>query len=483
MARGNKRFDDRTNLDKRTQYSCYHSRGHWLRSARLGYFRTHLYTPSDSDLIRVEDFFAVDVRVGSKADIGLLPIDVRFTPESGHCRVTVGCLLCARSRHPVGDKADCEVHDRPPISGVISFLTLQGVNSQGRAQDLAGATMTKSGDDDKVYPVAKLAVIVDALAVEGISPADALEGVRLSKEAIASPATRVSLNQVIECYRNADRLSRDPYFAYNAGLRLHVSAYGMYGFAILSSMSYRQTMQFAMQYHQLATPLTTIDFSERDGYGGWTITPLPNVRVDARLYKFLVEMQFGIFLSLHRDIMGPSFAARELHVTYGPPADAPKYLGIGSLVLFGQSENRFLFDAAWLDGTPNLGNEITYSTVVGLCDGLMEEFRLHIGLIGKVRQALMTKLMRATSFDDIANSLNMSPRTLRRRLREENTSFRKLVDELRMDMAIKYLRDTNLTVEDIAEALGFSDAANFRHAFRRWTKAAPHDFRGISGRA
>jgi AraC-like DNA-binding protein len=113
----------------------------------------------------------------------------------------------------------------------------------------------------------------------------------------------------------------------------------------------------------------------------------------------------------------------------------------------------------------------------------MEEFRLHIGLIGKVRQALMINLMRATSFDDIANSLNMSPRTLRRRLREENTSFLKLVDELRMDMAIKYLRDTDLTVEDIAEALGFSDAANFTHAFRRWTKAAPHDFRGISGRA
>jgi AraC-like DNA-binding protein len=343
--------------------------------------------------------------------------------------------------------------------------------------------MIQPGPDEKIYPVVKLATVVDALAAQGISPADALEGVRLAKDAIASPATRVSLNQIIACYRNADRLSRDPHFAYNAGLRLHVSAYGMYGFAILSSMNYRQTMQFVMQYHQLATPLTTIDFYEQDGYGGWTITPVPNVRVDARLYKFLVEMQFGISLSLHRDVMGPSFAARQLHVTYGPPADAPRYPEIfGSAVLFGQSENRFLFDTAWLDGTPNLGNEITYATVLGLCDGLMEEFRLRIGLTGKVRQALMLNLMRATSFDDVAKSLNMSARTLRRKLREENASFRKLADALRMDMAIKYLRDTDLTVEDIAEALGFSDAANFRHAFRRWTKAAPHEFRGIAGR-
>ena len=77
----------------------------------------------------------------------------------------------------------------------------------------------------------------------------------------------------------------------------------------------------------------------------------------------------------------------------------------------------------------------------------------------------------------------MGERTLRRKLREEGTSFRELVDQLRMDMAIKYLRDTDLTVEAISESLGFSDAANFRQAFRRWTNAAPQAYRNISGKA
>jgi AraC-like DNA-binding protein len=257
----------------------------------------------------------------------------------------------------------------------------------------------------------------------------------------------------------------------------------MYGFAILSSMNYRHTIHFAMKYHQLATPLTEIHFEEEGGCGIWTFTPLPHSRVNARLYKFLVEMQFGTILSLHRDVMGPSFAARELHVTYGPTDDARKYPNtFGCPVLFHQSVNKFIFDAAWLDGTPKLGSEITYSMVVGLCDGLMEEFELRIGLVGQVRQILLANRMRPTSFSDIAGHLNMSARTLRRKLREENTSFRRLADDLRMQMAIKYLRDTDLTVEDIAEVLGFSDAANFRHAFRRWTKTAPHQFRAISGK-
>jgi AraC-like DNA-binding protein len=340
--------------------------------------------------------------------------------------------------------------------------------------------MITTGSDDKIYPVVKLAAVIDALAAEGISAEDALSGVRISKSAVSLPATRVSLNQVIECYRNADQRSQDPHFAYHAGLQFHVATYGMYGFAILSSMNYRQTMHFAMKYHQLATPTTEIDFTESGGYGIWKFTPVPHSRIDARLYRFIVEMQFGITLSLHRDIMGPSFAAREFRVTYGAPDDAPKYPGIfGCPVLFGQPENSLVFDGAWLDGTPKLGNEITYATVVGLCDGLMEEFSLRIGLVGKVRQVLLANLMRAISFGEVAKHLNTSVRTLRRKLREENTSFRNLADELRMQMAIKYLRDTDLTVADIAEALGFSEEANFRHAFRRWTKAAPHQFRDI----
>jgi AraC-like DNA-binding protein len=340
----------------------------------------------------------------------------------------------------------------------------------------------RTGPEDKVYQVVKLAMVIDALAAERISVEDALAGVSISREAASSPATRVSINQIIECYRNADRLTHDPHFAYNAGLRFHFTDYGMYGFAMLSSTNYRRTMQFAMQYHQLATPLAEIDFKEASGCGIWTITPMAHPHIDASLYRFLLEMQFGITVSLHRDFMGPSFAAQELDVTYGAPDDAPKYSEMfGCPVLFSQSKNQLRFDAAWLDRTPNLGNEITYLTVVELCDRLMEDLQLRLGLAGKVRQHLLTNLMRPVSFSDVASNLNMSARTLRRKLREEKTSFRNLVDELRMEIAIRYLRETDLTVEHISELLGFSDVTNFRQAFRRWTKVAPHKFRKMSG--
>ena len=337
--------------------------------------------------------------------------------------------------------------------------------------------------EDKIYPVGKVALILDALAAAGIATEGALKRIGLPKTAISSPATRVSLNQVIDCCCYAVEHAPDPHFAYRTGLRFHVSAYGMYGFAILSSVNHRRTMQFAVKYHQLATPLTTLEFTESDGYGIWLFSPPSHARIDARLLQFIVELQFGIIVSLQRDIMGSTFSPREFQVTYSPSHEVQNYASaFKAPVLFGQPANRLLFDSSWLDGTPTFGNEITHSVIVDLCDAQVEEFKLAKGLVGEVRRLFMKNPGQPMRFEHVAQSLNMSVRTLRRRLREENNSFRQVVDELRRDMAVRYLRETDLTVEDIAEALGFSNATNFRQAFRRWTKAAPHEFKNAGNR-
>src|ERR1700731_552266 len=338
--------------------------------------------------------------------------------------------------------------------------------------------MTKLGPNEKLYPVVKIAMLVDALKDEGVAPKDALAGIRVSETQLGSPAVRVSANELIQSYCNAIRLSRNPHFAYQTGLRFHVSTYGMYGFAILSSTDFRRTMAFAVEYHQLAAPLVDVQFSEQDKVAVWTMSPFPFPQVDAPLYKFIVELQAGVHVSLHRDVMGQSFGVSELQFTFGRPRAAKNDVRIfGCPVLYGQPENKILFDRNWLGRTPNFGNEVTYSEVLQLCDKLLTELELNTGMAGKVRKIFLACLGQPTSFDLIAERLGMSSRTLRRKLEQEGTSFRELIDELRAQGAIKYVRDTDLTVEDIAFALGFSDAAAFRHAFRRGPKRAPHEYR------
>ena len=195
--------------------------------------------------------------------------------------------------------------------------------------------MIEIGWEQRIYPAAKIAIVVDALADEGVPVVDALRRTSLSPSDLRSPTTQVSVNQVIESYRNAVRLSHAPHFAFEAGLKTHVSSYGMYGFAILSSMNFRETMHFAVKYHQLATPVVKLQFREEAGRVDWTIDPLPHPAIDGRLYRFIVETQFGILVSLHRDIMGSAFYPAALDMTFAAPEPEDHYArALGCPVVF-----------------------------------------------------------------------------------------------------------------------------------------------------
>jgi AraC-like DNA-binding protein len=77
----------------------------------------------------------------------------------------------------------------------------------------------------------------------------------------------------------------------------------------------------------------------------------------------------------------------------------------------------------------------------------------------------------------IADMLNLSPRTYRRRLDDEQLSFQKLLDQVRGEHATRYLQNTRLPISSIAYMVGFSDASNFRRAYLKWTGLSPREVR------
>jgi AraC-like DNA-binding protein len=230
--------------------------------------------------------------------------------------------------------------------------------------------------------------------------------------------------------------------------------------------------------HSLAAPLATIEFNEKNGFGSWTIEPNIHAAIDPQVYRFITEMQIGIHISLMRDIMGDAFTPDRISVVY-PEADdfsLPADL-IGCRVRFASEFNEIVFRSSWLDPAARLGNRTTYPMIVALCDDLLNELKLRIGIAGEIRALLLRDITDPLTLAAIAKALEMSDRSLRRQLREQGISFRGLLDELRMQIALKYPRTTSLTNEDIALALGFSDTANFRRAFRRWTNESPNEIR------
>jgi AraC-like DNA-binding protein len=98
-------------------------------------------------------------------------------------------------------------------------------------------------------------------------------------------------------------------------------------------------------------------------------------------------------------------------------------------------------------------------------------------LLQDIEIIIKTSLGDHPSFDMLASAFNMSGRTLRRQLAGAGTSYQKLVDGFRCDYAIECLQEGTMSTEDIADGLGFSDVANFRHAFKKWSGSAPTAYR------
>ena len=104
------------------------------------------------------------------------------------------------------------------------------------------------------------------------------------------------------------------------------------------------------------------------------------------------------------------------------------------------------------------------------------------GVTGQVRQFLLGATGLTASLEDVANQLAMAPRSLHRRLTEEGTTFRKLVEAERKQLAGQLLENTEMKQEDLAFQLGYADSTAFASAFRGWFGLSPNEYRKVSKR-
>jgi Arabinose-binding domain of AraC transcription regulator, N-term len=95
--------------------------------------------------------------------------------------------------------------------------------------------------------------------------------------------------ELMTACKNAIRLPSDPHLPYRVGTSIHLSAYGMYGFAICCCPDFRKAMAFAEVYHALAAPLATIEFTDEKGVASWVIEPNARAATDPQLYRLALN--------------------------------------------------------------------------------------------------------------------------------------------------------------------------------------------------
>lgn len=316
---------------------------------------------------------------------------------------------------------------------------------------------------------------VDLAAARGVSRSALLERSQLDLHALEDQDQRIPLAKMVTLIRAAKELCRDPALALHFGETIDCAQYSV---ASMISHACETVADALAQRNRYGRLMADVECDAPDRYllertqgGVWLI----DTRKNPNEIPELTEAFFARVASAARQQRETPFL-QAAHFTHAEPAYRAEYDRIFQVPLvFGSQRNALLMDAAWLQQRIALAPSYVFGILSAHAEALLESLEGSKTLRGRVESLLMPILHTGdTSIEKTAGKLGLSRQTLFRRLRAEGVTFKRVLDELRHTLALQYLRGQRVSVNETAYLVGFSDAASFSRAFKRWTGARPH---------
>ncbi|WP_252273033.1 AraC family transcriptional regulator [Pseudomonas subflava] len=314
----------------------------------------------------------------------------------------------------------------------------------------------------------------------GLSLDVCLQGTGLDWRLLADPGAEVDAEQELRLVRNlVQACGQRPGLGLPLGRRYRLNSYGIWGFALLASPSFRDAANLGLRYLDLTYAFHGMRLEERDEE---VHLLLEDQDVPTDLRGFLLERDLSGMLQVLRELFHRDLPILRVELDLQQPADPRPFVEeIGVLPLFERPHNRFVFPRHLLDLPLAGAHPQAAQLCEEQCQRLLAKRSQHDGLAGRIRALLLERPGRLPDMEQVAASLHMSSRTLRRRLDEEGSHFRQLLDEVRQALAGELLATGGLSLEEIAERLGYGEVSNFIHAFKRWKGVAPRQFQRTAG--
>ena len=320
-----------------------------------------------------------------------------------------------------------------------------------------------------------------AVAVEmGVSVSDVLADTSVVAPDLDDPEADVSSADEITMARNLLRHAPEPSgIGVAVGSRINLTNLGMFGFAAMASGALRELISVGLRFFSLTTLHSSILLSERQADCEIAIdaSHLPPPTCAGSSWSVTLRRSWQQCRFVH-----PVLARHARRICVELAADEEFLRPLLDTVAIRDIE----FDCArtvvrvprgMLDEPLPQADPHTLAVCIAQCEQILERRRRRHGLSAQVRSELLSAPGEMPGLDAVAASLHMHPRTVRRRLAEEGTSFRALTNDVRATLATELLSQVGLTVEQVARRLGYAETAAFNHAFSRWFGLAPNEYR------
>jgi AraC-like DNA-binding protein len=325
------------------------------------------------------------------------------------------------------------------------------------------------------HPIIGVAILCDVLRELDIDPGPVLTESGIDPAIVSDPGATVKASQELAFIRRSGLVSNIGDLGLRAGRRHHFTLFGMWGFALAASPTLDDAIRIGLRYIDLTHTFLR-----------WTYVPLPQEpRIElleaGRLgaaRRFVIDRDMSACVTLLQDLTGNRQAIQGADFPFQAPGDHERYESVfGSGVRFGTARAALHIDASRLQVPLPQANALAASLAEEQCRRQLEGRGAGSGTAGRVRSLLLDRTNGLQALPEVAAAFSVSVRTLRRRLDAEGTSYRKVLDQVRQDLALQYLDNTSLRIDEIASRLGYGEAAGFCHAFRRWRGESPGRWR------
>ena len=321
--------------------------------------------------------------------------------------------------------------------------------------------------------IAGVVVLVEVGRARDVPAATMLSGTGLRVGDLDDHERLVTAAQELRVVRNLRRAA-PAVSGVEVGRAYHVSTFGILGFALLSSRTLLEALNAALRYIDLSFTFAIPDPTLEDGR---LVLAVDEHRLPADVRDFLVERDLAAIHSVAGELLTRPLPLLDLELAApGPSAPSTDDVArevFGRVPAYSRARSALAFDPVHLDLVLPQGNPQSQAMSEALCHDVVARRRARTGVTQQTRVLITQHLAQGAPMEEVAASLGLSGRTLRRRLAEQGTSYQELLDEVRASLSTELLTRARLSVEDTALRLGYAEASSFIHAFRRWHGTTP----------
>ena len=307
-----------------------------------------------------------------------------------------------------------------------------------------------------------------------------LEQSQLRETQLKDAALNVPFSVFRQLIVDALAITQEPALGLLLGERLLVNAHGILGYAAMNSGTLRQALELFERFMPLRTSLVSMSH-EIHGDEVRVVfcepRPLGDIRSTVLEAVVLTVKNVLDYISLG------TCGINQVAFPFAPPEHAALARDLFKCeVRFGQSWAGFALPLSVIDQPLKMADSATFQEAALICQRELEKLTSRESLSARVRRIMLEKQNGFPSLNVTARLLHMTPRTLHRRLIDEGTSFKEILEDVRHMLAVEHLKSGHLTIQEIAYTLGYTDLANFRRAFKRWEGVPPSAYRARESR-